>query len=164
MRFDWKPESKDRYFRKAEAAVKAAGFDDILRVDRDQFSIVKGTVKVHFKPISRDGKTRRWWEAKRTIENMHEVPPAKDQFGRKHKSIFIHAFMILEMEEQDERKHTDRNIRTLHKSGTYCGTSCNGSHGCSRSRIADTFVCSANIMTHADRRTKANEHEICNEK
>lgn len=56
MRFDWKPESKDRYFRKAEAAVKAAGFDDILRVDRDQFSIVKGTVKVHFKPISRDGK------------------------------------------------------------------------------------------------------------
>lgn len=101
MRFDWKPESKDRYFRKAEAAVKAAGFDDILRVDRDQFSIVKGTVKVHFKPISRDGKTRRWWEAKRTIENMHEAPPAKDQFGRKHKSIFIHAYMILEMEEQD---------------------------------------------------------------
>lgn len=83
MRFNWKPESKERYFRKAEAAVK-------------------GTVKVHFKPISRDGKTRRWWEAKRTIENMHEVPPAKDQFGRKHKSIFIHAFMILEMEEQDE--------------------------------------------------------------
>ena len=59
MRFDWKPESKERYFRKAEAAVKAAGFDDILRVDRDQF-------------------------------------------GREHKSIFIHAFMILEMEEQDE--------------------------------------------------------------
>lgn len=25
-------------------------------------------------------------------------------------------------------------------------------------------VCSANIMTHADRRAKANEHEICNEK
>ena len=41
MRFDWKPESKERYFRKAEAA----GFDDILRVDRDQFSVVKGTVK-----------------------------------------------------------------------------------------------------------------------
>ena len=39
MRFDWKPESKERYFRKAEAAVKAAGFDDILRVDRDQFSV-----------------------------------------------------------------------------------------------------------------------------
>jgi hypothetical protein len=49
MRFDWKPESKERYFRKAEAAVKAAGFDDILRVDRDQFSVVKGTVKVHFR-------------------------------------------------------------------------------------------------------------------
>ena len=46
MRFDWKPEPKERYFRKAEAAVKAAGFDDILRVDRDQFSVIKGTVKV----------------------------------------------------------------------------------------------------------------------
>lgn len=52
MRFDWKPESKDRYFRKAEAAVKAAGFDDILRVDRDQFSIVKGTVKVQMREVA----------------------------------------------------------------------------------------------------------------
>ncbi len=31
MSFDWRPESKDRYFRKAEAAVKAAGFDDICK-------------------------------------------------------------------------------------------------------------------------------------
>lgn len=101
MRFDWKPESKDRYFRKAEAAVKAAGFDDILRVDRDQFSIVKGTVKVHFKPISRDGKTRRWWEAKKSITGMQEQSGGRDEFGRKKKTIFIHAYMILEMEEQD---------------------------------------------------------------
>lgn len=32
MRFDWKPESKERYFQKVEAAVKAAGFDDILQI------------------------------------------------------------------------------------------------------------------------------------
>lgn len=101
MSFDWQPESKDRYFKKAEAAVKAAGFDDILQISKEQFAITKSTAKVYFKPIPREGKTRRWWEAKRTIENMHEVPPAKDQFGRKHKSIFIHAYMILEMEEQD---------------------------------------------------------------
>lgn len=42
-----------------------------------------------------------------TAENIEdkykvEVPPAKDQFGRKHKSIFIHTYMILEMEEQDK--------------------------------------------------------------
>lgn len=85
MRFDWKPESKERYFRKAEAAVKAAGFDDILRVDRDQFSVVKGTVKVHFKPISRDGKTRRWWEAKRTIESMYE------RNGKYYKALYDQA-------------------------------------------------------------------------
>ena len=101
MRFDWKPESKERYFRKAEAAVKAAGFDDILRVDRDQFSVIKGTVKVHFKPISRDGKTRRWWEAKKSIAGMQEQSGGRDEFGRKKKTIFIHAYMVLEMEEQD---------------------------------------------------------------
>ena len=101
MSFDWQPESKDRYFRKAEAAVKAAGFDDILRVDRDQFSVIKGTVKVHFKPISRDGKTRRWWEAKKSIAGMQEQSGGRDEFGRKKKTIFIHAYMILEMEEQD---------------------------------------------------------------
>lgn len=101
MRFDWKPESKERYFRKAEAAVKAAGFDDILRVDKDQFSIAKGTVKVHFKPISRDGKTRRWWEAKKSITGMQEQSGGRDEFGRKKKTIFIHAYMVLEMEEQD---------------------------------------------------------------
>ena len=101
MSFDWRPESKDRYFRKAEAAVKAAGFNDILRVDRDQFSVVKGTVKVHFKPISRDGKTRRWWEAKKSIAGMQEQSGGRDEFGKKKKTIFIHAYMVLEMEEQD---------------------------------------------------------------
>lgn len=33
-----------------------------------------------------------------------------------------------------------------------------------RKAEAAVKVCSANIMTHADRRAKANEHEICNEK
>lgn len=72
MSFDWQPESKDRYFRKAEAAVKAAGFDDILQISREQFAITKSTVKVYFKPIPREGKTRRWWEAKKSIAGMQE--------------------------------------------------------------------------------------------
>ena len=55
MSFDWRPESKDRYFRKAEAAVKAAGFDDILQISKEQFAITKSTVKVYFKPIPREG-------------------------------------------------------------------------------------------------------------
>lgn len=60
MRFDWERESKERYYKKAEAAVKAAGFDDILQVDRLRFSVVRGEMRVYFKPFSRDGKTRRW--------------------------------------------------------------------------------------------------------
>ena len=97
MSFDWRPESKDRYFRKAEAAVKAAGFDDILQ----QFAITKSTVKVYFKPIPREGKTRRWGEAKKSIAGMQEQSGGRDEFGRKKKTIFIHAYMVLEMEEQD---------------------------------------------------------------
>ena len=103
MSFDWRPESKDRYFRKAEAAVKAAGFDDILQISREQFAITKSTVKVYFKPIPREGKTRRWWEAKKSIAGMQE--------------------------------------KSLKESDT-----------CSRSRTANMYVCSANIMTCASRR------------
>lgn len=99
MSFDWRPESKDRYFRKAEAAVKAAGFDDILQISKEQFAITKSTVKVYFKPISREGKTRRWWEAKKSIAGMQEQSGGRDEFGRKKKTIFIHAYMILEMED-----------------------------------------------------------------
>ena len=94
MRFDWKPESKDRYFRKAEAAVKAAGFDDILQISREQFAITKSTVKVYFKPIPREGKTRRWWEAKKSIAGMQEQSGGRDEFGRKKKTIFIFRCII----------------------------------------------------------------------
>ena len=93
MSFDWRPESKDRYFRKAEAAVKAAGFDDILQISKEQFAITKSTVKVYFKPIPREGK--------KSITGMQEQSGGRDEFGRKKKTIFIHAYMILEMEEQD---------------------------------------------------------------
>lgn len=139
MSFDWQPESKDRYFRKAEAAVKAAGFDDILQISREQFAITKSTVKVYFKPIPREGKTRRWWEAKKSIAGMQEQSGGRDEFGRKKKTIFIHAYMILEMEEQDRRGRE----KSLKESDT-----------CSRSRTANMYVCSANIMTCAKRRRK----------
>ena len=79
MSFDWQPESKDRYFRKAEAAVKAAGFDDILQISREQFAITKSTVKVYFKPIPREGKTRRWWEAKKSICLLYTSPSPRDR-------------------------------------------------------------------------------------
>lgn len=94
MSFDWRPESKDRYFRKAEAAVKAAGFDDILQISKEQFAITKSTVKVYFKPIPREGKTRRWWEAKKSIAGMQEQSGGRDEFGRKKKTIFIHAVYV----------------------------------------------------------------------
>lgn len=102
MSFDWQQDSKERYFRKAEERIEAAGFGDILQINKDGFATVKGNVKVFFKPIKREGNTRRWWEAKRTFEGVEENTAGSDEYGRKRKTLFIHGYMILEMEEQDK--------------------------------------------------------------
>lgn len=73
-----------------------------MEVDRDQFAIRKDEVKVFFKPISRKGKTRKWWKARKEINGMHERPDLRDYFGKKIKNIYIHTYMVLEMEEKDK--------------------------------------------------------------
>lgn len=46
-----------------------------------------------------------YWDGKNDdfepIAGMQEQSGGRDEFGRKKKTIFIHAYMILEMEEQD---------------------------------------------------------------
>lgn len=110
MSFDWRPESKDRYFRKAEAAVKAAGFNDILQISKEQFAITKSTVKVYFKPIPREGKTRRWWEAKKSIAGMQEQSGGRDEFGKKKKTIrdLLRIVYRNEIRQQQAARHTKR--------------------------------------------------------
>lgn len=89
MSFDWRPESKDRYFRKAEAAVKAAGFDDILQISREQFAITKNTVKVYFKPDSERGKDPPMgWEAKKSITGMQEQPEGRGRVRQEKENHF----------------------------------------------------------------------------
>nr|UWI35664.1 MAG: hypothetical protein [Bacteriophage sp.] len=89
MSFDWRPESKDRYFRKAEAAVKAAGFDDILQISREQFAITKNTVKVYFKPIPREGKTRRWWRQRKASQGCRSSPEGVTSSAGKRKPFLF---------------------------------------------------------------------------
>lgn len=74
----------------------------MLKVDREQFAIRKNEVKVFFKPISRKGKTKKWWKARGEINGMHERPGSRDCSGKKIKNMYIHAYMVLEMEEQDK--------------------------------------------------------------
>ena len=57
MSFDWRPESKDRYFRKAEAAVKAAGFDDILQISKEQSRCISSRFRERERPA--DGGRQR---------------------------------------------------------------------------------------------------------
>lgn len=103
MSFDWQQDSKEKYYVAAEKAIKAAGFDDLLKVDRGAFGTMKDNrVKVHIIPFRRDGNTKHWWEAKRNIENLYEQQTQKDSYGRKQKTILIHGFMLFEMEESDK--------------------------------------------------------------
>lgn len=103
MGFDWKPESKERYFRKVEKKIEAAGFGKFLQVDRSQFGVVlKKSVKVYLQPIRRNGNMRRWWDAKREISELKELPATKNLYGQRDKMIFLYGYFEMEMEEQDK--------------------------------------------------------------
>jgi len=102
MRFDWQQDSKERYFRKAEEQIEAAGFKDFLIVERTAFGIVRNEkVMIFLKPIHKSGHTRKWWEAKRELECLKEPKPLKDKYGRPEKAFLIRGFLELEMEECD---------------------------------------------------------------
>lgn len=72
-----------------------------MKVRTDMFGVCKDNVKVYLRPINRHGQTKRWWEAKRNMNNLQEQRPTKDSFGRKEKSIFIHGYLIIELEGKD---------------------------------------------------------------
>ena len=80
MRFGWTDEEKEKYFIKAEQQIEAAGFT----------------------PFHRAGNTKKWWEAKRNMPNLRENEPPRNQFGKKEKTILIHGYMVMEMEECDK--------------------------------------------------------------
>lgn len=102
MSFDWQQESKEWYFRIAEEQIEAAGFDGFIGIDRSQFGTVGNErVRVYTQPIHRNGNMRRWWEAKRTLENFHEVKVPRDQFRRNAKTIFLRGYFEIEMEGGD---------------------------------------------------------------
>lgn len=103
MAFDWKEESKERYYRKAEKLIKVAGFEDFLQVDRSQFGVVgKKTIKVYVKPVRRNGNLKKWWEVKRTIPDFKELEATKNMHGKRDKMIFLYGYFEIEMEEQDK--------------------------------------------------------------
>lgn len=102
MSFTWQQSEKEKYFVKAEQQIEAAGFTDLLKVDRGSFGIDgNGMVKVFIVPLHRQGATRHWWEAKRIMENLHEQAGGRNQFGKKEQTILIHGYMSIEMEEAD---------------------------------------------------------------
>lgn len=103
MSFDWQQESKERYFRKVEEIIGAAGFEEFLQIDRSQFGIVTGkSVKVHVHPVRRTGNVRRWQQAKREIPEFREYPAPRNQYGKPEKTLFLRGYFEIEMEEQDK--------------------------------------------------------------
>lgn len=112
MSFTWTQTEKERYFTKAAGIIHAAGFDDLLVIERTSFGMQGREMKVYFKPFHRSGNTRRWWEAMRTIENLHEVAGKKNQFGKKEKTLMIRGYMSIEAMEDDVSENQGNHHET----------------------------------------------------
>lgn len=102
MRFGWTDEEKEKYFIKAEQQIEAAGFTDFLKIDKTSFGVQGQKMKVFLTPFHRAGNTKKWWEAKRNMPNLRENETPRNQFGKKEKTILIHGYMVMEMEECDK--------------------------------------------------------------
>lgn len=101
MRFDWSQNQKQDIL-KAQAAVKEAGYEDILRVDKDKFAVIKNTVKVYFQPIKREGNTRRYQAAKKAINGVDDSSSWVNTFGNRRKTVFIHAYILIDLSPRDK--------------------------------------------------------------
>lgn len=103
MSFDWQQESKEKYFRRAEEMIEAAGFGDFLQIDRSQFCVAAGKrVKVYVQQIRRNGNMRRWREAKREVPGFKECVAPRNCYRKPQKTIFLRGYFEMEMEEQDK--------------------------------------------------------------
>ena len=103
MSFDWQQESKEKYFRKAEERIEAAGFSDLLHIDRTMFCVSMGKIaRVHVKIVRREGNQKRWRQARKKIEGFQESPAQKNEYGKKEKTLYMRGYFEIEMEEQDK--------------------------------------------------------------
>lgn len=102
MSFDWQQSTKERYFRKVEEIIKEVNLEGFLEVDRSKFAIKEDKVKVFFVRIRRTGSTKKWYEARRLIEGLQELPVERDNCGKPIKGVYISGYIVLDMEEQDK--------------------------------------------------------------
>lgn len=101
MNFDWSEKSKEKYFRKARKIIREAGYKDILKVDKKQFGIAPGKVKVYFKVIDRREKTKRWEQEKKEIFGLKECSLRLNGLTGRAKTVYIHPYIELEMSRKD---------------------------------------------------------------
>lgn len=103
MSFDWSEKSKEKYFRKARKIVREAGYKDILQVDKKQFGIAPGKVKVFFQPVDRFRSAERWKQAKEDIFGLKEYSLRLNGLSRKAKTLYIHPYIEMDMDRKDTK-------------------------------------------------------------
>ena len=104
MSFDWTEKSKEKYFRKARKIVREAGYKDILQVDKKQFGIAPGKVKVFFQPVDRFRSAERWKQAKEDIFGLKEHSQRNISWiSRKEKTLYIHPYIEMDMDRKDAK-------------------------------------------------------------
>ena len=73
--------NKEKYFKIAEKRIKAAGFEEMLHIDRTQFTAsAKGYVKVYLQAVRREKNFRKWQKA---IHTCYQVLQVRVAIGNK---------------------------------------------------------------------------------
>lgn len=95
--FDFKQESKEKYYKIAEKKIKKIKAEEVIKIDRDRFSVLAGKkVKVFIKPIRKKDNLQLWQKIKKKIPEFREEEIEKKP-QVKETSIFLSGYFLLDM-------------------------------------------------------------------
>lgn len=96
------PNNKEKYFKIAERRIKAAGFEEMLHIDRTQFTAsAKSYVKVYLQAVRREKNFRKWQKAMREVAGFTSVTITRRRKKWEEKDIYLRGY--IRIEEGDEK-------------------------------------------------------------
>lgn len=100
--FDFKKESKEKYYKMAEAKLKKAGLQEHIKIDRDCFGVIaahgKQKAKVYLKPLRKKGNLKIYNKLKK-VSGYEDIEPKKTQYEEDGMQISYRGYLVLDMKE-----------------------------------------------------------------
>lgn len=96
--------NKLKYFKKAEEAVRKAGYGGFLIVDRTKFAITgRKKAKIYFLPVPKKGNVKKFEKAIHTLGGGKSEPRRASR-GFQYGGIHLMGYMYLPLEKRDREK------------------------------------------------------------